>query len=355
MQNNTHIVYLEPVGAGAFKTPLRSDTLWGALCWAIRMVYDNKQLEDLLNAYEQDPDTAFYLSSTFPYKVEGNGEKVRYFPYPILPFAKSERIVTDQLKPWEIKAEGKKLKDAKKIKKALLNQAIFEKILHGRSVKLKPTKAPAVISRAFTHNTIDRITGSTLTLNNSGQLYHTDEYFITEKFESEKEEFRPDTHQKNGLFFLLRATGKTLDVLQGALRFLTDYGIGGDRSIGKGRFTISEAVPFEIEQPVDANARLNLSLYTPTVDEIRDYEGAADQYLFNYQLEDRWGRTQWQRKDVRNDKAFLFFKEGSVFPRLDSIRQMPGRNPIVGEHQVGKFPIYRYGHAFMLDIKIPKA
>jgi len=59
----------------AFATPLKGDTLFGQLCWAIRNRFGETRLIELLNGYTEDRPFAV-ISDAFP---EG------YWPLPKLP------------------------------------------------------------------------------------------------------------------------------------------------------------------------------------------------------------------------------------------------------------------------------
>jgi CRISPR-associated protein Csm4 len=43
-------------------------------------------------------------------------------------------------------------------------------------------------------------------------------------------------HKNAGLFFLVEAEEKTLEMLKAAMRLLSDNGIGTDRNVGNGQF-----------------------------------------------------------------------------------------------------------------------
>ena len=150
------------------------------------------------------------------------------------------------------------------------------------------------------------------------------------------------------------------------MRFLSHYGIGGDRSIGKGRFKISEISDFEIKTPADANARMSLSLYRPTEAELKQFLQGEQKKLMHYKLEDRLGRTQWggikQKPDKKaarglqrflHEDALLFFTEGSIVPLISEQEDLLGQNTVVGRHHLD-FDIERYGYGFMIDVKIPE-
>ena len=79
------IVYLLPRAPFAKAAP-RSDTLFGAICWAIRWLYDEETLVKLLAGFA-DGQAPFILSSLFPY-VENTttnpAPKILFVPRPLL-------------------------------------------------------------------------------------------------------------------------------------------------------------------------------------------------------------------------------------------------------------------------------
>ncbi len=181
-------VYLEP--QNGYKTPLRSDTLWGILCWAIRSVYDEPTLEKFIADYNEGKG-AFNLSSCFPYielynEGEDEYDKTHYFPLP--------KLYNDN----PLKAENfddcvREMTTRKDIKKNLtyVSQELFEQILENgklpndetlKELSSPPGSAPTPVTR----NTIDRIKGGTLERDGRGQLFHVDEYHLRLKGETIK-------------------------------------------------------------------------------------------------------------------------------------------------------------------------
>lgn len=329
---NCHIVYLKPVGAGGYKADLRSDTLWGALCWAIRALYGDEALTKVLASYSsEDKADAFFLSSAFPW-AEEDGDKVCFFPSPFLPMKQAEVLLdVETMTPNEVKNAVRRQKKVQKRISSFISRSHFEYIINGSSRTFPPKSSPTIINRPMTHNTIDRLKGSTLTLNDSGQLFHTEEKFIE--------------GEHSGLFFLLKGN---MEYVTPALRFLENEGIGGDRSNGKGRFEISAPEAFEIKTPEDANALVTLSVYHPAPNDLALWR-QGDERLLNYRIEERLGRTQLQRQYL-HDRVFMGFKEGSVFPGLNS-SAFYGQNKITGKHSAD-FDIHRYGFGFMVEAKI---
>lgn len=322
------IVYLEP--RSSYKADLHSDTLWAALCWAYRMVHGADALEKLIKAYEGEANghEPFYISSTFPFQ-EGAGKPVLFFPLPLgqSGFELSEKAsfekTKSELREW--KALGKQ---------HLTDLNVFQYAYGGKDAPREMLKVPKMDVRPMTHNTISRLTGSTLSIKERGQLFHMEERFINST----------QAGRKAGLYFLLK--GNIPQRLEGALRFLEHYGIGGDRSIGKGAFRI-EWEQFELEEPADANAMITLSLYRPTEQERLVWQKSQG---LNYKLIARRGWKSLQAKGA-SKQPMLYFTEGSVFPLAGQEAEIYGGNLKVGRHD-GNFDIYQYGYGFMVKIKI---
>src|SRR5581483_6129720 len=93
------IVYLDPRAPFAKGIP-RSDTLFGGVAWAIRLLYGEETLTDLLDEFDkaikarQAPP--FVLSSLFPYFEDLEG-RLLFLPAPLSPmtFASEIKGVSD--------------------------------------------------------------------------------------------------------------------------------------------------------------------------------------------------------------------------------------------------------------------
>jgi len=356
------IVYLKP--KSAFRNPLRSDTLWGALCWAIRMVEGNKQLEKFIQQYEEKPPIV--ISSCFPYKQIGT-DKIPYFPIPMRPKPPFKLIEKVSLQ------EGQKaLRNKKKRKKiTYLSKEVYESFLKGDNIdpdKIQDfiAQPPKIKTEAITHNTINRITNGSDKITGwkkvkvideytgkhtgqevyeaitTGQLFHIEENFLIDPTNLTQ------AQDNVGLYFLVKGDMKWIE---GALRYLEDTGIGGDRGTGKGHFEISHE-PFNLNVPQDGNAWTNLSLYHPTDTEINTIKGDTTN---NYKLEVRQGTYGFMHTMTWKKPQIMFFKEGSVFSDKISRNSHSGFNPIVlpkGSKPQLDHDVYQYGTAFMVKMKI---
>lgn len=143
-----------------------------------------------------------------------------------------------------------------------------------------------------------------------------------------------------GLFFLAQGSDSDIADIKTALDFLTDEGIGRNRSIGRGTFSF-EQFHFEFEKPSDTK-HLLLSLYHPTENEL-------DQIFCNVS-DIRWKQRAFTPffSSLREAKFMLMATEGSIFTapthNMGSVVKIFNENKKL-ETQT---PIYRSGKALFL-------
>lgn len=358
------IIYLIP--QGGYVTDLRSDTLWGMLCWGVRYLWGGPELEKFIKrAASNQPE--FVITSTFPFKQHGT-ERIPFFPNPLLlPPSVPETVVNNTLS--EVRAR-KELKDvewlgledfeaalygklssedllvriraARELREMAQNDGT-EHIPFGQTVRLT---APERKVFSQTHNTIDRLQGGTLTKlddngDPAGQLFHADEIFWRDPDD--------ETNETNtGLFFL--ADGPDLSKIEPILNLFRHLGFGADRTSGKGFFDF-EISDFTNPEPpaTETNALLNLSLFHPTRDELISLNG------LQYMLEKREGYVG--SRELRRKQPRFYFKEGSVFTRPDNykgrhmgcIREQEFEEKTKPPHGV-----WENGFAFMINLNWKK-
>lgn len=362
------IVYLEARGRGAYRSQLRSDTLWGMLCWRIRQMAEalgenNFELSRFIQSYKKAAPESFYVSSAFPW-IEQGGERTHFLPSPIILPPLHEKVAAISWQnPTAAKNFMRERKGEEKRRKGWLSWQHFAYHFAGGSA---PTVGHAQVQRrtlAVTHNQIDRRRLGTFSENENGQLFHMNENYLDwSAIDATK-----GAVDRHGLYFLL--AGEDTSRVEGALRLLDTLGMGGDRRTGKGSFRIYvEPDVYDLQKSTylkqaqfslphvstaDANARLNLSLYHPHCgqDELQAYEGAAEKEgrFWQYRLEARQGRNVHQGQVLQDGK--LLFTEGSVFPMIVDQKPYPGQNWQAGKHRMGH-DIFRFGHAFLLNIKL---
>jgi CRISPR-associated protein Csm4 len=362
-----NIIYLIP--RSGYVTDLRSDTLWGSICWGVRYLWGEPELTAFLDRCAAgNPD--FVISSTYPFK-QHNKARIPFFPNPLVlpPDFSAKTAPADARDAYRLRKKLKKV--------SLLNYDDFKSALHGtltaadllkRLTKESERKkqadkddieyvplpqtveqtAPKRHDNSMTHNTIDRLRGGTLTVvdngnNEAGQLFHAEDTWWTDP-DNESDDAIPNA----GLYFLAEGD---ISKLTPILELLRHLGIGADRTTGKGAFDF-DIQPFEMPEPPagQSNAVLNLSLLRPTETELKNWETIGG--CWQYQLEQRGGFVGGYR-EPRPKTARMYFREGSVFVRPDglSTRHM---GCIHAHEFAGLHPVWDNGFGFMVNLNWKK-
>lgn len=338
------IVYLKP--RASFRDNLRSDSLWGLICWGIKTLYSDEELESFIAGYSDG--YPLKISSAFRYIKEG--EKItRFFPKPQLPPFNFQEMLEGKKKSEKMEI-FKKLKDWKSQK--MVTEEVFLKFLSGGLTEFDFFNDSSLWNsdrlgkhfkeEAEIHNTINRLTGSTNSVKTedgkdegkTGGLFSRDEIFT----------------KSGGLFFLMDGEEKYLKMAEAALRFYSHTGLMGDSSTGKNHFDITFA-DYSLPEVKDAESFVTLSLYHPRKEETDLYQ--SDDASCFYELETRKGKISaghLNSKDFWKDSV-LSFKEGSVF-KSDS---KPGYGRIKKVKEITgpkSFGVYQFGVAFDLPARI---
>lgn len=293
-----------------FHTYLNSDTLWGNLVYAYRMLNDVKKTSELLKEYFSTV-IPFKVSSIFPFEIKKNNDKeVTYY----LPKPFSGVNIREAKDPEEMTF----MKDFKKIRyvdkktfEEFLNSGADDNILFERFLSWKMYSKESnkfnykeTLSPSFNlHNSIDRMSGSTLQADGRGQLYWEEE------FNSFGNQIVKTDEVQAGIYFLV--DGEKTSLIEAPLRLLSDIGIGGNKSIGKGSFDF-DIEDFSINQPNNHNSFVSLSLFQPNKNEI-DLLNDNNVNLF-YDITTRFGKVgrdfnlKYQEKN-----PVICFTEGSSF------------------------------------------
>lgn len=197
-----------------FATPLRGDTLFGQLCWAIRYAYSQEKLEQLLKNYESEP-----------YCIVSDGFAPGFLPKPSLP---SSLMNEDDDK----KANRKKIW----MSKEELLEGNFNKAKEDNEVYQKKDTEGIVV-----HNSINYQTFKT---GEGFDPYGLKEYALNPK----------------DIYVLLDETKLSKDEFYQAFELLSNMGYGQDSTIGKGRFEFSA---FEQVRVQNSNTVMALSPFSP--------------------------------------------------------------------------------------------
>ena len=265
----------------AFATPLKGDTLFGQLCWAIRNRLGEDTLTDCLAGYTK-AQPFVVVSDAFP---EG------YFPLPKLPSCFYEL------------PEGQ---DRKAIKKRTwLPEAAFQQSINQWLKLAVNAKALVTVTESKhatqlsekhpqAHNTINRQTNTT-----------GDGGFAP--YSVEQEWFVPGLRW--AIYVLLDSDRLSVEDCQQCLDDIGAFGFGKDASIGLGKFTIDSFQEYMLPAQASANACLTLAPCAP------QGLGFDSQHSY-YQLFTRFGRhgdiaVHQEGKPFKN--PVLLAQTGAVF------------------------------------------
>lgn len=284
----TYAVYLRP--KTSFVSCIGSDTLFGALCWAVRALSRVEGLEGMLKQFRTasaaDALFPFVVSSAFPF-LHDNSARVRLYPKPPIPELTSEQVRAlaehekqrgSGLRPFR-RATVAVVEKAKRVKSAAyVSEELFTGIVRGETDtyhlceglvergaadsdiidwgkslithgELKSVQAERLDAFAVEgdvqRNEIERVALATV----EGRLFFTHETFLH--------------RERAGLWFFLRIDD--LGAIKPLLRYLADTGIGGDRSAGKGHFDIPLNEIHQHSLPIAdvPDCFINLSRYIP--------------------------------------------------------------------------------------------
>ncbi len=327
--------------------PLHSDTLFGALAWALRVVHGVQGPALVKCLLEED---AIAFSSVFPF-VQNSQSRLFFFPRPLAepPLLKENDTARKDFAGWEFasltvfkglisgqvteeeireqfcmlsSAEAIERANPKKLyicldKKFLLTQDDFrlckEVWRHDPDHK---EQRPLFAETDLTRTRIDRHSGGAA----EGRLFFSQESLTTTN--------------SSGYFFLIRARrdawAEWCSLLATALAFLADRGLGGDISAGRGKLQDVKLEPFsDLPEPQDPERFVTLSLYYSAPGEINNLHDCW------YQLSPRKGKVEMTYLTERQPfkTRVQMFAEGSTFPVPPGrdIRGIRGDHPTVQE------------------------
>jgi CRISPR-associated protein Csm4 len=369
---------LRGVGIEATAAYGPSDTLFSALCQAIRQQFSLASLQEFLAGYAS-PDPPVLLSSAFPYvlarreeEVEGwqppdpldPGQAVRLFPRPVeappdVSDVPEERktvkkiawVSEDIFRAW-ITAQSHFLSQ-QWIKEAVLSgqKVKYPNLLQGGRVWLTTVEREQVAGwrdeetdaiRLWAVGDVPRVTvdrrASTSAVYQAGRVW-----------------FPPG----GGLWLLMRWRADWQERGELALRVLGDAGIGGERSAGHGLFRLHgphRLAP--LPDPTPGRRCLTLSLYYPTETELRDVL-AGNQVSYRFQVRRGWMASpdwvestagQALRGSALRRKAVRMFAEGSILCWPDG-RTVLGGLADVTPDAFSAHKVYRYGLAWAVGYR----
>ena len=153
-----------------------------------------------------------------------------------------------------------------------------------------------------------------------------------------------------GLYCLTDAVGSRLEELVKLFQWLGEYGIGTDKNIGGGKFSV-ETLSFNMNEIADANGMMLLSLYIPTEEEIKTginldnskYELCLrGGYMAGSQENDFWHLRK---------KSIYMFNVGSIFCCSNALKgKIVDLRPDYNDNRM--HPVYRSGKPFVVPVKL---
>ncbi len=330
-----YIVHLIP--RSSFEIGIHSDTIFGAICWGIRMLFGEERLTQVLDQFKTSPP--FLMSSSFPCRIESTGYKY-YLPKPymkplslqeltkkeVLKKARrfKETYHADKLHAIEIAEKYKRFKKITFIgltnfKKVLAHpdeSILFADYLDG--LLNEPVYCRSAISQK---NSLDRITNSTA---GAGNTFYSPEIAFRATY---------------GLFFLLQT--QDIDEYLGAvLRFLEDSGIGPNARTGKNWFNIKieEKTLFNGTGGRTASSFITLSRYLKNepIDMNNSY----------YHLESIRSKVESRLEFAGADiwkQRIAYITVGSV---IHPVNKAPWYGRIAPVKVISGKTIYQYGYAY---------
>ncbi len=307
-----------------------SDSLFGALATGIRMWHGAEVLGDLLSSFQERPP--FRISSLFPCAGD-----VLLFPMPLLKLpVEPEAQDTDGIRLKNIRFVSRGILEALLHRQALDSHLSRDSLCQGGTVWFThEERASLPLGRqeeALWHRqvvsalSIDRMVAAS-------QVYRTG--LIS---------FSPDC----GLYFLVEVEDtNSKAIVENALDYLSQAGLGGRRSAGHGQFSIESAAPFAPFWPAGGDLFVTLSLYHPTLEEVENgiLTGEAA-----YGLCRRDGWVSSPERAGQRRRSTCFIGEGSVLRSL----ARAGYGELVDatpESEIDEHPVYRYGYAFPIGVQ----
>ena len=329
-----YLVHLSPLSS--IESTLASATLFGALCWAIRTLYGEPKLKEVLQSFQVDPP--FLLSSAFPYRI-GNGQPRYFLPkpkYPPLRFDELAALAQETIggpktgppyhsrkaKMVEVSRTYKRFRKVRWITYELFSLiadkgATAETILFAEFQKNRLPHETRERKEGVQKNSIDRLLGSTAGAGNT--FYNQETYF-------------PSGH---GLYFLLQTNDITF--MAPPLRFLEDAGIGANARTGRNRFRIRwDEFNATVGNKGPSFVTLSRTIANGNMDADKSF------YEMEPVRSKVESREEFAGEDVWKDSV-TYLKEGSIVAPKDPRVRVGGIYPVKELH--GK-TIYQYGCAF---------
>lgn len=305
---------------GSISSFPNSQTVFGSICWAIRELYGEKDLEELLDNFISN-ENRFVVSSVFlnglykaPMKIWSNLDE-------IIDIGKKFKIDNSQLS-----------RQSKKLKKInYMSEDIFKDYMKGK-IERREVVESLILDRGkyeFTsgilhhknknkfnvdlykesgrRNFINRITGTT----EEGQLFYYNRNFLS-----------PGTK----LYFLIKTNN--IDYYIPVFKYMSDSAIGGDKSIGVNNYEVEFQGEFKYEKNIEEN--ILISKYIPNYEEI-DWEKSYFKIgRGNFKVESRFelsGNNVFKNEIgyLEEGSKLIVKEEKDIYGKLPVVKEIKGK------------------------------
>jgi len=286
---NLYKITIKPISS--YCSPLQSDTLFGAFCWSYLYEYGESALQKLINNYKNGvPDIIF--SNAFP---------SNRLPMPV---GLNESMEETTLLETKQERYKKYITDKSQKQTATISLDRFNDMINGNrraeeldnGCTLEPREEPWLEWR----NMVSRETDAVENIDGASSLFEVEQFFTEDLFD-----------------IYLYATFTPV-ILKDVLTKMFSYGIGAQRSVGKGGFQLEgEVEPFcGFRYPLEPNGFVALSNFVPQRDD--PTEG-------NYRAFVKYPKVSYTEKseDSPFKKPIIFLQAGSVF-RVQPVKKFYG-------------------------------
>lgn len=286
---NLYKITIKPISS--YCSPLQSDTLFGAFCWSYLYGYGENALQKLISNYKSGmPDIIFsnaFPSGRLPMPV-GLGEFLKQTALLETKQERYKKYITD--KSWK--------------QTATVSLDGFNDIINGKrrvadldnGYSPEPREEPQLEWR----NMVSRETDTVENIDGASSLFEVEQFFT------------------EGLFDIYLYSAFAPMMLKDVLTKMFSYGIGAQRSVGKGGFHLEgEVEPFQgFQYPRDPNGFVALSNFVPQ---------RGDPTEGSYKAFVKYPKVSYTEKpeDSPFKKPIIFLQAGSVF-RAQPVKEFYG-------------------------------
>ena len=308
---------------------LQSDTLSAALA-SIRAMYGKGgTTEQFLSA--------FTLSSAFPY----DGDE--YF----LPRMKGRLAIT---------VNGKEEKDyRKKLKKLVyISFSLWQRLAQGETIAVDDNQLQGafLLSKGndnykapMTHITTERVSVARNGEDDAVPFMYNWTFFRHgSKTTSPRGEILET--KESGLYCLLRADAATTQEITDLFHELGDQGIGSDKSVGGGHFTI-ETDTVELAD-VESDKQILLSTYIPTKEEVKSFSLDESTYQLIHRGGFMAGSNNEHLRHLRRKTVYMFDTESVIVSGAKLEGKIVNVAPQWNAQDI--HPVYRSGRCLAMHI-----